>query len=89
MLCSNGNTSGFDNDGDFNYEEGRENNDEQGSPAMVDTTEYFNYQSHMDKTRTKRWSKLETESFYEVCLFGTTYLYKDSEKSVFLLYGDW
>ncbi|KAL8538824.1 hypothetical protein ACS0TY_000726 [Phlomoides rotata] len=69
---STGNSSGLYNDGDFNSEEGGEYNDEQGSTPMIDTTEYFNYQSHMDKTRTKRWSKQETELFYEaVRMFGS------------------
>ncbi|KAL8490091.1 hypothetical protein ACS0TY_025837 [Phlomoides rotata] len=69
---STGNSSGLYNDGDFNSEEGADYNDEQGSTPMVDTTEYFNYQSRMDKTSTKRWSKQETELFYEaVWMFGS------------------
>ncbi|XP_051143247.1 uncharacterized protein LOC127259731 isoform X2 [Andrographis paniculata] len=45
--------------------------DEQ-DPEMVDTTVYFNYQSHMDRTPATRWSKQETELFYEgLRQFGT------------------
>ncbi|KAH6782639.1 hypothetical protein C2S51_007932 [Perilla frutescens var. frutescens] len=39
-----------------------------------DTTEYFNYQSRMEKTPRVRWSKEDTELFYEaVQQFGTDF----------------
>lgn len=51
-----------------------ENNDGEGSPIADDTAEYFNYQSRMEKTPRVRWSKEDTELFYQaVQQFGTDF----------------
>lgn len=55
--CSNGNSSGL-----YNEEETAN----QDGDRVEDTTIYFNYQTYMDRTPTTRWSKQETELFYEV-----------------------
>ncbi|GER51368.1 transcription factor tfiiib component [Striga asiatica] len=70
---SNGNSSGSCNDeGTFISKQDGEYNVEQGSPIAEDTTEFFNYQTYMDKTPSTRWSKQDTELFYEaVRQFGT------------------
>ncbi|XP_047974134.1 transcription factor TFIIIB component B'' [Salvia hispanica] len=60
---------------DYNYDPstGLYNNDEEDG-AQVDTTEYFNYQSRMEKTPRVRWTKQDTELFYEaVQQFGTDF----------------
>ncbi|XP_041992659.1 uncharacterized protein LOC121743419 isoform X1 [Salvia splendens] len=60
---------------DYNYEQaaGMYNNDEEDG-AHEDTTEYFNYQSRMEKTPRVRWTKQDTELFYEaVQQFGTDF----------------
>lgn len=80
VLFSTGNSSGLYNDENFTSGQGGEYNDGQRSPVAEDTTIYFNYQTYMDRTPSARWSKQDTELFYEVCLPGTcTYLYKDGE----------
>lgn len=56
------------NDGEesFASEQGRGTDDDE-TPDVVDmTSAYFNYQSFMDKTPRTRWSKGDTERFYEV-----------------------
>lgn len=60
LLCSTRNS-------DYNYDQdsGTYNNDEEDR-AHKDTTEYFNYQSRMEKTPRVRWTKQDTELFYEV-----------------------
>lgn len=65
MLCSAGNSTGLYNDEANNY--GPDGDDDEGIPIAEDTTEYFNYQSRMEKTPRVRWSKQDTELFYEVC----------------------
>lgn len=52
-------------------QEGREYDDEQENPNAEESSTYFNYQSHMEKTRAVRWSKQDTELFYEVYLKPT------------------
>ncbi|KAM7493909.1 hypothetical protein LguiB_028518 [Lonicera macranthoides] len=53
-------------------QEGREYDDEQENPNAEESSTYFNYQSHMEKTRAVRWSKQDTELFYEaIRQFGT------------------
>ncbi|EPS70590.1 hypothetical protein M569_04171, partial [Genlisea aurea] len=51
----------------------RENEVGEGDAAAVeDATLYFNYQTYMDKPRPIRWSKQDTETFYEaIRQFGT------------------
>lgn len=53
-----------------NYEEGffgSENpNDNQDTENVTDTTALINYQSFMDKAPRGKWSKQDTELFYEV-----------------------
>ncbi|KAK6145602.1 hypothetical protein DH2020_022422 [Rehmannia glutinosa] len=70
---SNGDSSGlFNKDETFISKQGLEYNDEQGSAMAEDTTVFFNYQTYMDKTPSTRWSKQDTELFYEaVRQFGT------------------
>ncbi|KAL8050552.1 hypothetical protein ABFX02_06G088200 [Erythranthe guttata] len=49
-----------------------EDTSNQDGDAAEDTTLYFNYQTYMDKTPKSRWSKQETELFYEAMgQFGT------------------
>ncbi|KAI3458869.1 hypothetical protein Pfo_015532 [Paulownia fortunei] len=68
---SNGNSSGLYNE-DETSKQGGEYNDGQGSPRVEDSTIYFNYQTYMDRTPSTRWSKQDTELFYEaVRQFGT------------------
>ncbi|XP_057804134.1 transcription factor TFIIIB component B'' isoform X2 [Salvia miltiorrhiza] len=58
----------------YNDPAGQYNNDEEDGPIAEDTTEYFNYQSRMEKTPRVRWSKQDTELFYEaVQQFGTDF----------------
>ncbi|KAK6156293.1 hypothetical protein DH2020_010541 [Rehmannia glutinosa] len=70
---SNGDSSGlYNKDETFISKQGLEYNDEQGSAMAEDTTVFFNYQTYMDKTPSTRWSKQDTELFYEaVRQFGT------------------
>ncbi|XP_038875904.1 uncharacterized protein LOC120068262 isoform X2 [Benincasa hispida] len=64
------------NDGEENLasEQGRGTDDDE-TPDVVDmTSAYFNYQSFMDKTPRTKWSKQDTERFYEaVRQFGTDF----------------
>ncbi|KAL0322132.1 UNVERIFIED_CONTAM: hypothetical protein Scaly_2509600 [Sesamum calycinum] len=55
----------------FTSEQNGEYNDGQGSPRIEESTIYFNYHTHMDRTPSIRWSKQETELFYEACLPAT------------------
>ncbi|EYU19790.1 hypothetical protein MIMGU_mgv1a022190mg [Erythranthe guttata] len=49
-----------------------EDTSNQDGDTAEDTTLYFNYQTYMDKTPKSRWSKQETELFYEAMgQFGT------------------
>ncbi|KAK4433161.1 Transcription factor TFIIIB component B'' [Sesamum alatum] len=70
---SNGNSSGrYNQEETFTSEQNGEYNDGQGSPRIEDSTIYFNYHTHMDRTPSIRWSKQDTELFYEaVRQFGT------------------
>lgn len=69
---SAGNSTGLYNDEANNY--GPDGDDDEGIPIAEDTTEYFNYQSRMEKTPRVRWSKQDTELFYEaVKQFGTDF----------------
>ncbi|KAL3626450.1 hypothetical protein CASFOL_029999 [Castilleja foliolosa] len=64
---SNGDSSILNTEEDetFISKQGGEYNDgEEGSPIAEDTTENFNYQTYMDKTHRTRWSKEDTEMFY-------------------------
>ncbi|PIN08722.1 hypothetical protein CDL12_18698 [Handroanthus impetiginosus] len=72
---SNGESSGRYNENDTftsNLGDG-EYNDGQGSPTRFEeTTVFFNYQTYMDKTPIARWTKQDTELFYEaIRQFGT------------------
>lgn len=64
------------NDGEESLasEQGRGTDDDE-TPDVVDmTSAYFNYQSFMDKTPRTKWSKQDTERFYEaVRQFGTDF----------------
>ncbi|KAL0317244.1 UNVERIFIED_CONTAM: Transcription factor TFIIIB component B'' [Sesamum angustifolium] len=70
---SNGNSSSrYNQEETFTSEQNGEYNDGQGSPRIEESTIYFNYHTHMDRTPSIRWSKQETELFYEaVRQFGT------------------
>ncbi|KAL6572759.1 hypothetical protein OROMI_013717 [Orobanche minor] len=71
---SNGNHSGLYNEDEtfISKQDVGYNDGEQGSPVEEDTTVFFNYQTYMDKTPSTRWSKQDTELFYEaVSQFGT------------------
>ncbi|KAL3648763.1 hypothetical protein CASFOL_005166 [Castilleja foliolosa] len=63
---SNVDLSSLNNEEDetFISKQGEEYNDEGGSPIAEDTTENFNYMTYMDKTPRTRWSKEDTEMFY-------------------------
>ncbi|XP_055803373.1 uncharacterized protein LOC129872404 isoform X2 [Solanum dulcamara] len=64
--------SNYDEDETYASDEEGEANDHKKSTTAEDTTAYFNYQTYMDKTPSTRWSKQDTELFYEaVQQFGT------------------
>lgn len=64
--------SNYDEDETFASDEDGEANDHEKGPRAEDTSAYFNYQTYMDKTPRTRWSKQDTETFYEaVQQFGT------------------
>ncbi|KAF3637615.1 putative transcription factor TFIIIB component B''-like isoform X2 [Capsicum annuum] len=64
--------SNYDDDETYAVDEDGEANDHNKSPRGEDTSAYFNYQTYMDKTPRTRWSKQDTELFYEaVQQFGT------------------
>lgn len=74
LLCSTGN-SDYNNDPAGQYSNdpaGQYDDDGEEGPIAEDTTEYFNYQSRMEKTPRGRWSKQDDELFYEVCFSATT-----------------
>lgn len=50
----------------FASEEGNDSMGDQSNHRVQSNSIYFNYQSFMKKTPTVRWSKQETELFYEV-----------------------
>lgn len=55
-------------------EQGRASNDDEENVRIQSSSHYINYQSYMDKTPTSRWSKSDTELFYEaVQQFGTDF----------------
>lgn len=59
----------YDEDDDrFASEHEQEFNDEHENVAVQDNGTYFNYQSHMKKTPRGKWTKQDTELFYQVCL---------------------
>ncbi|KAK2984170.1 hypothetical protein RJ640_020580 [Escallonia rubra] len=70
---STANTSSHYNEDDaFASEEGRDPNDVEASPVIQEVSTVFNYQTYMDKTPIARWSKQDTELFYErreVCAY--------------------
>uniref|UniRef100_F6I0M5 Myb-like domain-containing protein n=1 Tax=Vitis vinifera TaxID=29760 RepID=F6I0M5_VITVI len=55
-------------------EQARASNDDEENVRIQSSSHYINYQSYMDKTPTSRWSKSDTELFYEaVQQFGTDF----------------
>ncbi|KAL3377657.1 hypothetical protein AABB24_003853 [Solanum stoloniferum] len=64
--------SNYDEDETYASDEDGEADDHSKSTMAEDTSVYFNYQTYMDKTPSTRWSKQDTELFYEaVQQFGT------------------
>ncbi|XP_075073870.1 uncharacterized protein LOC107797408 isoform X2 [Nicotiana tabacum] len=64
--------SNYNEDETYPSDAGAEDNDRQIGSRAQDSSAYFNYQTYMDKTPSTRWSKQETELFYEaVQQFGT------------------
>ncbi|KAL3345689.1 hypothetical protein AABB24_024573 [Solanum stoloniferum] len=64
--------SNYDEDETYASDEDGEADDHNKSTMAEDTSAYFNYQTYMDKTPSTRWSKQDTELFYEaVQQFGT------------------
>ncbi|KAH0698242.1 transcription factor TFIIIB component B'' isoform X4 [Solanum tuberosum] len=64
--------SNYDEDETYASDEDGEADDHSKSTMAEDTSAYFNYQTYMDKTPSTRWSKQDTELFYEaVQQFGT------------------
>ncbi|XP_025885235.1 transcription factor TFIIIB component B'' isoform X2 [Solanum lycopersicum] len=64
--------SNYDEDETYASDEDGEADDHNKSTMGEDTSSYFNYQTYMDKTPSTRWSKQDTELFYEaVQQFGT------------------
>ncbi|KAA8544721.1 hypothetical protein F0562_019575 [Nyssa sinensis] len=62
----------YNEDETFTSEHGEGSNDEQTIPTVQESSTYYNYHSYMEKTPTARWSKQDTELFYEaVRQFGT------------------
>ncbi|XP_070052107.1 uncharacterized protein [Nicotiana tomentosiformis] len=69
--------SNYNEDETYPSDDGAEDNDHQIGSRAQDSSAYFNYQTYMDKTPSTRWSKQETELFYEVSwhqleLYGRT-----------------
>lgn len=64
-----------EDDGAFASEQGRESNDEQEHETVQESSTYFNYHTHMNKTPRGRWTKQDTELFYEVCLPRVLFLF--------------
>ncbi|XP_041015921.1 transcription factor TFIIIB component B'' isoform X2 [Juglans microcarpa x Juglans regia] len=65
--------SSYNGEAAFVSEQGRGSDDDQPS-YEVPTNPFINYQSFMDKTPSTRWSKQDTELFYEaVRQFGTDF----------------
>ena len=55
------------NDGEFlGSEDGRDPYDDQANEGIASTSVLLNYQSFREKTPRGKWSKQETELFYEV-----------------------
>lgn len=56
------------NPDDFDFFGGEEENhdNEENGGAQPSSTK-LNYHSYMNRAKSKRWSKLETEMFYKVC----------------------
>lgn len=61
-------TRDYEDDDMIASEQDQEFNDEHENVAVQDNGTYFNYQSHMKKTPRGKWTKQDTELFYEVCL---------------------
>ncbi|KAL3821104.1 hypothetical protein ACJIZ3_007009 [Penstemon smallii] len=72
---SNGNSSAPHNEDEtFMSRQGGEFDEEQETPVIDESNIYFNYQTYMDKTPIKRWSKQDTAKFYEALRqFGTDF----------------
>ncbi|XP_022886533.1 uncharacterized protein LOC111402454 isoform X1 [Olea europaea var. sylvestris] len=70
---SNGNPSeNYNEDEPFASERDGEYDREQESQRVEESNIYFNYQTYMDRTPRVRWSKQDTELFYEaIQQFGT------------------
>ena len=58
--------SGSRNEEETLLEQGQYSDEDCASPKDQPNPIYFNYQTYMKKTPSTRWSKHETELFYEV-----------------------
>lgn len=68
LFCSAGNSyAGYNEDETFASEQGGLS-DDQTIPIVQESSTYTNYQTYMNKTPRSRWSKQDTELFYEVTL---------------------
>lgn len=66
LLCSAGTSyAGYNEDEIFASEQGGLS-DDQTIPIVQESSIYTNYQTYMIKTPRSRWSKQDTELFYEV-----------------------
>ncbi|KAL8107500.1 uncharacterized protein LOC141672986 isoform X1 [Apium graveolens] len=65
-------TRHYEDDDIFASEQDQDFNDEHENVAVQDNGTYFNYQSHMKKTPRGKWTKQDTELFYQALQqFGT------------------
>lgn len=71
ISCSAFNASAdyYEDHDPFASEQGRESNDELEHGTVEESSTFFNYHTHMKRTPRVRWTKRDTELFYEVCLF--------------------
>lgn len=70
FLCRSYNSfneeSSYNGEETFASEQGRDSDDDQPNYEAQPRETHINYQSFMDKTPSTRWSKQDTELFYEV-----------------------
>lgn len=75
LFCSAGTSyAGYDDDEIFASEHGGFS-DDQTTPIVQESSTYTNYQTYMNKTPRSRWSKQDTELFYEVNLAVVSHCY--------------
>ena len=67
--------SSYNGEETFASEQGRGSDDDQPSYEVQPSNPFINYQTFMDKTPSTRWSKQDTELFYEVYSCNVTFIF--------------